>query len=93
MLVLVLIVLAFCVWLFPVFRCIVLNPWFVAYYGITDLVKYVRFRSWNDAPYGQITCYIADSSTSFGCGKTLSCTNYIVSLFNQFDGQIGRAHV
>lgn len=87
MLVLALIVLAFGVWLFPVFRCIVFNPWFVVYYGITDLVKYIRFRGWNDAPYGQITCYIADSSTSFGCGKTLSCTNYIVSLFNQFDGQ------
>lgn len=87
MLVLALIVLAFCVWLFPVFRCIVLNPWFVAYYGITDLAKYVRFRSWNEAPYGQISCYIADGATSFGCGKTLSCTNYVVSLYDQFNGQ------
>ena len=73
--------------LFPIFRCIVFHPFLVIVYGIRDAVKYVYYREGNNAPYGQITCYIAESSTSFGCGKTLSATDAIVSLFRHYDGK------
>lgn len=84
---LLLIAAAFCLAMFPVFRCAVMHPLALIYYGIRDGWQYMRRHSWNNADYGQITCYIADSSTSFGCGKTLSATDYIVSLFRQYDGK------
>lgn len=73
--------------MFPVFRCAVFHPVSVVYNGCRDGWRYIRRKGWNAASYGQILCYIADSSTSFGCGKTLSATQYIVSLFRQYDGK------
>ena len=73
--------------LFPLFRCAVLHPFALIYYGIRDSILYLRHNGWNNLSYGQIVCYIADSSTSFGCGKTLSATDYIVSLFRHYDGK------
>lgn len=69
----------------PTFRCAVLHPVSTVYYAIRDSIKYLRTRGWNNAFYGQILCYIADSSTSFGCGKTLSATDCIVSLYRQYN--------
>ena len=57
------------------------------YYGVRDIFNYFRRFGWNNAAYGQISCYIADSSTSFGCGKTLSASDYLVSLYRRFDGK------
>ena len=80
-------VLAFviCLFCFPLVRCAVFHPVGLIYYGVRDFVQYVRHMEWHNLSYGQIICYIADSSTSFGCGKTLSATDYIVSLFHQYD--------
>lgn len=83
----VLIFLGFFFLISPIFRCAVSHPFKLICYGVRDGFRYFRRREWNCAPYGQITCYIADSSTSFGCGKTLSSTQYIVSLYRQFDGK------
>lgn len=71
----------------PTIRCIVFHPFKVVRHGVVDLWFYVFRRGYNNAPYGQIFCYIAESSTSFGCGKTLSATDAIVSLFEQYDGK------
>lgn len=72
---------------FPVFRCAVFHPFALIFYGVRDFVFYLRYKQWNMMSYGQIVCYIADSSTSFGCGKTLSATDYLVSLFKRYDGK------
>ena len=77
----------FCLFTFPTFRCALFNPLKVFVNGCGDFHHYIRDRGWYAAPYGQITCYIADNSTSFGCGKTLSATDYIVSLYHQYDGK------
>ena len=88
MLFLLLLLAAFLLFMFPMVRCAVCHPFKLVYYGIQDGWKHFTHRSWNEAPYGQITCYIADSSTSFGCGKTLSATDFIVSLYRQYDGKL-----
>ena len=82
-----LVLAVYCLVVFPTLRCIVFHPFLVTYYGIRDLYEYTVHKGCNNAPYGQIMCYIADSSTSFGCGKTLSATDALVSLFRQFDGK------
>lgn len=73
---------------FPIFRCSLFHPLSLVFYGLKDGLLYVRHKEWNMANYGQITCYIADSSTSFGCGKTLSATDYIVGLYRRYNGRL-----
>lgn len=73
---------------FPVARCAVFHPVSVIYNGVKDSIQYIKRKQWNTASYGQILCYIADSSTSFGCGKTLSATDYLVSIFRRYDGKM-----
>lgn len=84
---LVLILFLFLLFISPVFRCAVTHPLSVVYYAVRDLYFYIRRKGWNNASYGQILCYIAESSVSFGCGKTLSATDALVSLYNQYDGK------
>lgn len=85
--VILLIVFVFLLFISPILRCAVFHPFKLVFYGIRDAYKYLRYRKWNEASYGQICCYIADSSTSFGCGKTLSATDYLVSLYRRYDGK------
>lgn len=73
---------------FPVIRCAIFHPISLCYYSFRDGVKYIQHKEWNMASYGQITCYVADSSTSFGCGKTLSATDCIVGLYRRFHGRL-----
>lgn len=72
----------------PVARCAITHPISVIVNGAKDGWKYIKRKEWNTANYGQIICYIADSSTSFGCGKTLSATDYLVSIFRRYDGKL-----
>lgn len=74
-----------CCAIFPVFRCAVTHPVSVVVNGVVDGFYYIRRRGWNAASYGQICCYVADRSTAFGCGKTLSATRYIVGLYNAYN--------
>lgn len=87
MIFLVLLILGFILLCFPTVRCIVFHPFLVTYYGSRDLFFYIIHRRWHEVSFGQILCYIADSSTSFGCGKTLSASSFVVDLFKQFDGK------
>lgn len=81
------VVIFFCI-CFPTFRCMVLHPVKLVTYGFKDLKDYLIHKDWNCAPYGRITCYIADNATSFGCGKTLSASAYLVSLYNRYNDKI-----
>lgn len=87
MTVIALIVVLFVILIFPSVRCVLFHPFAAAFYAVKDLYYYVKHKKGNSAPFGQILCYIADSSTSFGCGKTLSATDYIVSLYKRYDGK------
>lgn len=81
------IIFIFCLARFPLIRCALFHPVVLTLYGVRDSVSYLRHKDWNAMTYGQIICYIADSGTSFGCGKTLSATDYLVSLFRHYDGK------
>ena len=87
MIFLVLLILGFILLCFPTVRCVVFHPFLVIYYGSRDLFFYIIHRRWHEASFGQILCYIADSSTSFGCGKTLTASSFVVDLYKQFDGK------
>lgn len=86
MVIIVLVVLLVVMFMFPTFRCAVSHPIAVLTNAAVDVFYYFCHKKWTAAPFGQITGYIADSATSFGCGKTLSATDYIVSLYRQYDG-------
>lgn len=85
--IILLFLIVFLLYSFPVLRCAVSHPFKLAYYTALDGFNYIRRRRWNEASYGQICCYIAESATSFGCGKTLSATDFIVELYRQYDGK------
>lgn len=72
---------------FPTFRCAVQNIFSVFFYSFKDFKNYILHRDWLLAPYGRIICYIADSATSFGCGKTLSASQFLVSLYNRYNNK------
>lgn len=87
MIYILLIVFGFCLVLFPITRCAVINfPAFI-YYSVKDIYKYLKYKEWFVAPYGQIRCYIAQNSTSFGCGKTLSAVDYLTGIYNQYNNK------
>lgn len=85
MIILVLLVLVILLAVSPLVRCALSHPVSVIVHGCRDLWSYLQHKAWNLASYGQIVCYIADSSTSFGCGKTLSATSYLVSLYQRYN--------
>lgn len=84
----ILFVIGFLVILFPTFRCAISHPILVITNGISDLKEYIIHKDWNCAPYGRIVCYIADNATSFGCGKTLSATQYLVSMYDKYNDKM-----
>lgn len=71
---------------FPVVRGFFTHPFAAIYYACIDIYKYFKEKRYNNAPYGQIRCFIADNAVSFGCGKTLSSVRYLVNLYNKYDG-------
>lgn len=59
-------------------------PWIIFYIPI-DVFRYFRYRKWRNLDMGNIICYCAPK---FGGGKTLSAVEYIVSLYNAYNGKI-----
>lgn len=70
-----------------VFRLIILHPYGVIYYALLDRVNFIQWKSFNECPYGKITCYIAHRGTAFGTGKTLSATREIVKAYTKYNGK------
>ena len=73
--------------MFPTLRCAVFHPVKLLINGCRDIYYYIFRKKKNNAPYGQILCYIADSSVSFGCGKTLTATDFLVDLYRNYDSK------
>lgn len=72
---------------FPTFRCAIFNLPFTLYYAATDLWKYISRKRWNEADFGDVRTYVAQSSVSFGCGKTLTAVNVAHNLYKQFNNK------
>lgn len=73
-------VLAFC----PTIRCAFFHPVKLVRYGVTDLYAYIKYRRWNECKTGELVAYVG----LFGKGKTLSAVHKVVSMYEQYDGQM-----
>lgn len=72
----------------PTIRCATFHPFKTIKNGIVDICKYFRYKKWNEAPFGQIVGYIADSGRVFGCGKTLTAVQYLTDLYEKYNDKI-----
>ena len=87
MILIVLIFFLIFIFLFPTFRCAILHPVKLLYNVPKDAYFYFAHKQYNNASFGRIIGYIADSATSFGCGKTLSVTDAIVSMYRRYNNK------
>ena len=83
MLLIVFIVLAFALALFPTFRCAFFHPVLLIWCGVKDLYHYIRHRQFNTCGTGELVAYTG----LFGKGKTLSAVHKVVSAYRQYDGK------
>lgn len=72
----------------PVFRCMLFHPFKSLFNGFKDFYKYIKYKKWNEAPFGQIIGYIADSGKKFGCGKTLTAVQYLNLLYDKYNNKM-----
>lgn len=77
----------FCCFLFPAYRCAFFNLPFTVYYAVVDMFYFFKHKRWNEADYGDVRTYVAQSSVSFGCGKTLTAVNVAHSLYSRFNNK------
>ncbi len=71
----------------PIFRCIVFHPFATISYALIDPILYITRKKRNNAPFGDVRSYVAQSSVSFGCGKTLSAVRVATALYNRYNNK------
>ena len=76
-------VLGFCLVMFPALRCALLHPVLLVRYGVVDLYWYIKRRAWNDCKTGKLVAYTG----LFGRGKTLSAVHDVVGKYHRYDGK------
>lgn len=72
-------IVAFLLYRFPVLRCAVSHPAFTLRHAVVDGVKAIQHRAWNCFGTGRIVCYCG----LFGRGKTLSVVHDVVNVYKQ----------
>lgn len=72
----------------PSFACVVFHPFKTIRYAVTDTALYIHHKKWNNAPFGKIIGYIADSGKKFGCGKTLTAVQYLTALYQEYNDKM-----
>ena len=80
----VLIVVALVLVYFPTLRCAVCHPVKLTRYGVSDLIRYIRFQRWNECQTGELVAYVG----LFGKGKTLSAVHKVVSMYERYNGMM-----
>lgn len=80
----ILIVVALVLVYFPTLRCAVFHPVKLTRYGISDLIRYIRFQRWNECQTGELVAYVG----LFGKGKTLSAVHKVVSMYERYNGMM-----
>ena len=83
MLLILVCVVVYVLWSFPVVRCIVFHPLLLIFYGVRDGVQWLRRRSFDLCFTGQMVCYTG----LFGRGKTLTAVHKVTGLYRRFDGK------
>lgn len=66
-----------------IFRTIILNPHLTLFYLQNDIIKYIRYKLYNQMNTGKLICYTA----LFGGGKTLSCVHYVIGLYKRYNNK------
>lgn len=69
----------------PLFRLIVTRFPLIYFYGVKDIILYIKDKKWKDVNVGAgITCFIG----MFGHGKTLSMTKYATSIYQMYGNKV-----
>ena len=66
-----------------IFRTVILNPHLTLFYLQNDIIKYIRYKLYNQMNTGKLICYTA----LFGGGKTLSCVHYVIGLYRRYNNK------
>ena len=69
---------------FPTLRCAVFHPVHLVRYGISDLIRYIKFERWNECKTGELVAHVG----LFGKGKTLSAVHKVVSMYERYNGMM-----
>lgn len=69
-------------WLSVCFRLTLRHPLLFLYYLPVDIYRYIRYKKWRNYKTGILVLYIA----YFGGGKTLSVVEYVVRIYNKYNG-------
>lgn len=80
-----LIIISFLLFAFPTLRCAVVNLPYTVAYSVRDMYLYIKRKKWHEATFGDVRTYVAQSSVSFGCGKTLSAVHLAHALYMQYN--------
>ena len=80
----ILIIVALVLVYFPTLRCTLLHPVKLMRYGVSDLIRYIRFQRWNECQTGELVAYVG----LFGKGKTLSAVHKVVSMYERYNGMM-----
>lgn len=79
MIYLIILVLLIIFFIFPVIRCIVLNPAFSFLGSIRDYISYVYHKEGNRVKTGELVAYVG----LFGKGKTLSAVHQVCQMYKK----------
>lgn len=81
-------IIGFVVFISPLFRCFIKNLPLVIINACVDTYKYIRYKRWNECKaFGTIDVFASWSDKVFGCGKTLNAVDYVVNLYNRYNGK------
>lgn len=78
----VFIVAAVVVLMFPTLRCVLSHPVSVVRCGVSDLCHYLVHKGGNSCPTGELVAFVG----LFGKGKTLSAVHKVVSMYERYNG-------
>lgn len=73
----------------PHIRNLVLHPFSTIYYACKDTFNYFRYKKYNECKfYGEIIAFCSNNSKVFGCGKTLTAVNKVISEYIKFHNKL-----
>jgi len=84
LIIIVFIIVCFLLFMFPLLRCALSNPFSVIKYSLIDFKKYIKYKRWNEcSDFGKIIMYTG----LFGRGKTLSAVHRVIDIYNKYNGK------
>lgn len=84
MILIVIIVAAFVILMFPCVRIALQHPVHTVRYGVRDLYLYLKYHKWNNCNSADLVCFCG----LFGKGKTLTVVHTIVSKYKRYDNRV-----